>query len=341
MSSSRALLRAVLATTLLAAAAVSADWGLTRLIARSPSLDAARIMRLASGAGRDDIPVLGASKVAADYLPDRLGPRFHAYGFASASQDVSNLLLDMALDHPSTQPVIIDFLQFALTDSGDDRNFLPLTGRADVRAVLKRSGKWRWYYGIPGLRYFGAWDTYVAGLVTDLHSETVRMVQGHAYNLRVAPRSEAAFQAAVAKRLRTRLEWHADAQQVRDLDALVARAGARKIVLVLSPLHRTFWANATGEAAYRRVLDSLQRRHRNLVVLDFTRAPYPDSLFADTAHLTPEGAERFSAELRTALVRAKVLPEPAGRRGPRSGGMGDPGEWRALVQRTSGGRDRD
>lgn len=308
MSSSRAVGRAVLGLALLATLAVSADRALTALIARSPSLDAAKIMRLASGAGREDIPVIGASKVVADYLPDVLGPRFYAYGFASASQDVNNLLLGMALDHPSAQPVVIDFLQFALTDIGDERNFLPLTDRADVRAVMQRAGKWRWYYRVPGLRYFGAWDTYAAGLITDIHSETVRMVRGHAYNLRAGPRSEAEFQAAVARRLRTSLEWRADAGQVRALDALLARAGSRPVVLVLSPLHRTFWANATGETAFRDVLDNLRQRHANLTVLDFTRAPYPDSLFADTAHLTPEGAQRFSAELRAALEQSGVMP---------------------------------
>ena len=307
MSSSRSLLFMLAAALAFGGAALGADYLLARGIAHSEALEAGRLARLAEGRDPEEIPIFGASKAEANYMPEALGPRFYNYGLASASQDVANYLIALELQKPSRQPIIIDLSQGAFENVGDPRNYLLLARRPGTRKLLERAGVWRWYYAVPGLRVYGSWDWYVKGLLTDRIALTKRVVRGYVHHLDEAPWRADQFASDVEKRLQNPLHWSIDLRQAKDLIGLAHRAPERQFVIVLSPLHRSFLAHATGEAEFRRQLTAMAKAVPNLRTIDMTRVEYPDPYFLNTGHLNQTGARAFSVDLRRELLRLEVI----------------------------------
>ena len=306
MNSSRIFWSLALAALGLTAIALSADYALTRAISHSESLATGRLARLDDPRKPNEIPIFGASKAEANYVPSVLGPQFYNYGLGSASPDVINMLLATALRHESNQPVVIDLGQWAFHDVGDPRNYLLLADRPETRNMMRRAGVWKWYFAIPGLRYFGSWDWYVKGLLTDRIALTKRMDRGFIVNLDEAPWSADVFARDVKKRLQTPMQWGLDPRQRRKLVELVGTAPQRQFVLVLSPLHRSCLARASGEKKFRDVLRRMEESAPNLRIIDMSRSNYPDRYFLNTTHMNQRGARAFSADLRRELVRLKI-----------------------------------
>lgn len=307
MISSRTLLVSLACMLALAGTAVLADGLLARSIARSEALEAGRLARLAEGRDPHEIPIFGASKAEANYMPKVLGPRFYNYGLASASQDVTNYLIGLELQKPSREPIIVDLAQGAFADVGDPRNYLLLGRRAETRELLERVDVWRWYYAVPGLRFYGSWDWYIKGLLTDRFALTKRVERGYVHHLDQAPWNAEQFARDVEKRLQNPLRWKIDRRQARDLLSLTGRAPDRDFIIVLSPLHRSFLIHARGEAGFRRQLAAITAAAPNLQVIDLTRKAYPDPYYLNTGHLNERGAEAFSTDLRRALIRLNVI----------------------------------
>lgn len=307
MNSSRLFWSLALATLGLMAITWSADYALTNAISHSESLATGRLARLDDPRKSDEIPIFGASKAEANYVPSVLGPQFYNYGLGSASPDVTNMLLATALRHESKQPVVIDLGHWEFFDVGDPRNYLLLTERPETRIMMRRAGIWKWYYAIPGLRYFGSWDWYVKGLLTDRIALTKRMDRGFIVNLDEAPWSADVFARDVKKRLQTPMQWGLDPRQRRKLMELVGSAPQRQFVLVLSPLHHSCFARASGEKKFRDVLRGMEASASNLRIIDMSRSNYPDRYFLNTTHMNQRGARAFSADLRRELVRLKII----------------------------------
>ena len=307
MSSSKIFWSLALATLGLTAIAWSADYALTRAISHSESLATGRLSRLDDPRKPDEIPIFGAYKAEANYVPSVLGPQFYNYGLGSASPDVTNMLLATALRHESNKPVVIDLGQWAFLDVGDSRNYLLLADRPETRIMMRRAGIWKWYYAIPGLRYFGSWDWYVKGLLTDRIALSKRMDRGFIVNLDEAPWSADVFARDVKRRLQTPLQWGLDPRQRRKLVEIVGTAPQRQFVLVLSPLHRSCFARASGEKKFRDVLRRMEESAPNLRIIDMSRSNYPDRYFLNTTHMNQRGARAFSADLRRELIRLKII----------------------------------
>lgn len=306
MSSFRRFSPWLAAVLLLAAAALGCDLLLTRAIGRSESLDAGRLLRLAAGADREEIAIFGPSTAGADYIPQILGRRFYNYGLDAAGPDVVNVLLALELRTGSRQPIVIDFPRIGFHEIGDPRNYIPLGGRPEIRRLMRANGQWKWYYAVPGLRYFGAWDWYVKGLLTDRIALTKRVRRGHTERLDDPPWEAGAFARNVERRLATPTPWLIDPRQERELIARMHSAPDRLFILVLAPVHASFEAHATGEAEYRAELARLAASTPNVRIIDMTHPHYPDQYFRDTAHLNDTGARAFSAELRQKLAALGV-----------------------------------
>ena len=308
MSNSRLAGSILLAALCLMALAWAADAALTRAVSDNESLVAGRLPRLDDPRHvAEDIPIFGASKAGSNYVPAVLGPRFYNYGMEAVSPDLTNMLMTTMLRHPSHQPVVIDLGQWMLQGVGDPRNYLPLTNRPEVRAAMDRAGVWRWYHGVPGLRYFGAWDWYVKGLLSDRLALTRRIDRGYEIDLGEVPWSADVFGRDVARRREITLTWDLDPRQRVRLMELIASAPQRQFVLVLSPLHHSCLDKTSGEAAFREVLRQMKLAAPNLRIIDMTRRDYPDTYFLNTVHLNQRGARVFSAQLHAELVRLKVL----------------------------------
>ena len=308
MNSSRLWIGWSAAVLALGGAALAGDAATTRAVSHSEAIEAGRLMRLAADRHPREIPIFGASKAEANYMPEALGPNFYNYGLASASPDVVNWLLAMELQTPNRAPIIIDLVQWPFDDIGDPRNYLPLADRADTRAMLARAGVWRPHYAIPGLRYFGSWDWYAKGFLTDRIAITKRIVRGYVHHLDQPPWDAETFGRDVDRRLAAPpLRFGLHPRQTARLLALMRGAPERRFVIVLSPLHRAFLARISGEADLRDGLVALQAAAPNLSVIDMTRATYPDRYWLNTGHLNETGARAFSGDLRAALINREII----------------------------------
>lgn len=310
MSSSKWLFGTALAALFLALVAFGADVLLTNAIQHSQSLAAGRIARLRDSRDPNEIPIFGSSKAEADYVPSVLGEGFYNYGLASTGLNVTNWLLETELRRPSRQPIVIDLVQWTVVEFGDVRNYLPISQHKDVRDFLKRAGLGRWYYAVPGLRYFNSWDWYVKGLITDRIVLTKRYDRGFNDNLDEAPWSRADFQQKVAARLALNYGLGIDPLEKRRLLSLVRSAPDRQFVVALAPLHKSFFAHNDGGIALREDLREMRRGLPNLHIIDMTHADFPDRYFLDTAHLNQRGARVYSMKLRDELRRLGIVDNP-------------------------------
>jgi hypothetical protein len=206
----------------------------------------------------------------------------------------------------SRQPILIDLHQGAFQDIGDKRNFLPVADQLETRRLLERTGNWRWYYGIAGLRYFGSWDWYLKGLLTDWFALTKAVERGYVRAFNALPWDARSFAADVERRRQTPFKWGIHDWQKRRLRELIRQSPDRLIVIVLSPLHSSFLENAIGESEFRKWLEALTADETNVRVLDFTRTDFPDNFFMNTGHLNYQGARAFSLSLREKLVDLSI-----------------------------------
>ena len=313
MSSSRWVFVTAFAALFLTIVAFGADRVLTNAIKRSDALAAGRLARLREPRPPEEIPIFGSSKAEADYVPSVLGQGFYNYGLGATGLNVTNWLLAQELRQPSRQPIIIDLVQWTVVEFGDARNYTAIAQHADVREFLKRAGLWRWYYAVPGLRYFGAWDWYVKGLLTDRIALTKRFDHGFNVNLDEPPWTRADFQEKVATRLALNYNLGIDPAEKIKLLKLMRSTPNRQFVLVLSPLHKSFFVHKNGEAELYEELRQMDHDLANLHVINMTRSDFPDQYFLDTAHLNQRGARVFSTRLREELIRLQIIrntPEP-------------------------------
>lgn len=293
---------AALVVGVLCASALAADALFTRAILHSGSVEAGRVLRLSEGVGDpNEIPIFGASKARANYIPEELGPRFYNYGFYSASPDVSNMLVAFALKRQSTAPIVIDLHQGAFQDIGDVRNYIPAARSEEVAALLRLTNHWRWYYAIPGIRYFGSYDWYLKGVLSDHIQVTHSIARGYTHEYNTIPWNRATFDDDVRRRLAEPFKFGLDVRQRARFLELIRSAPNRKFYIVLSPLHRSFMAHSYNEPAFRMSLNDFVRLP-NVRVFDFTRTTYPDEYFLNTGHLNYRGAVVFSRKLR-ALIK--------------------------------------
>ena len=85
---------------------------------------------------------------------------------------------------------------------------------------------------------------------------------------------------------------------VNYLDSIVELCNINKIELVLvsSPVHKQY-LNNIPLAIMDNYVDLTQKYNINLIVFDYTKEVYPDSLFLNSDHLNENGAEMFTTEL--------------------------------------------
>ncbi|MDB5711457.1 MAG: hypothetical protein JWL96_3527 [Sphingomonas bacterium] len=320
MPNSRTLLVGGLFVAIFAMVALLVDTAFTRSIVHSQSLEPGRLARVVYGEDRDDYPIFGSSQGCANYIPTVLGDHYYNYCVKGASHSVVNMMLKYEIQNGSKSPIVVDMRQGTIAFIGDVRDLIPFARSPDMRSTIERNGVWRWYYDIPGLRYFGSYDWYLKGLLTEAAKRHgMSQLAGSRGGDRgytndfAAPWSASEFRQIAMRRLRFTEKFGLKQQDQAELIALIKSAPQRKFVLVLSPLNWSFLAHVANEAGLNRQI-AQWRALPNVTVVDWTRKRYPDEYFFDTGHLNRRGAGVFSQELRPVLDRAfatKASPQPS------------------------------
>ncbi|MDB5579759.1 MAG: hypothetical protein JWR80_4935 [Bradyrhizobium sp.] len=285
--------------------ALLSDALFTRLILSSESVEAGRVGRIINGTGgADEIPIFGASKAEADYVPDVLGPGYYNYGFSAASPEVVNTLLTYELKVGHAKTIVIELFPGKFADIGDVRNYIPYARLPEIAQLIRSQDKWQWYYAVPGLRYFGSYDWYLKGILSDHLRATHEIRRGYSVEFNAIAWRRDLFEQDIQRRVaQPPLQFGILPDQARRFLELINSAPDRKFIIVISPLHKSYLHDAVGEPAFRQQL-AVFARLPNVRIIDFMHAPYPDEYFRDTGHLNYRGAQIFSAELKAAIANA-------------------------------------
>jgi hypothetical protein len=269
-----------------------ADYAFTRwAIYENPAGNAGRVHHLMHEMD-DEIPIFGSSKVYYDYVPAEMGINAYNYGLDGASYEVTDTFLEIELAKHKTTPIILDLKTEAEHDIGDPSTYIPFAFDARIRSLLERSDAMVWRYVVPGIRYFGYYDSYLKELIND-RAQVMRRVERGFSHEKYWSFDRARLDDAVRQRLQSRNGYFPDEEQNRRLVERIRRHPERLFFLVYSPVHSscfTNFQNADEFAAFKNRLAALP----NAVVLDYSHSDYPDEWFKDTNHLLYDGAVDFS-----------------------------------------------
>jgi hypothetical protein len=277
------------------------------VVYRTYNSDAGRIRRLIEHRGAE-IPIFGASKARASFIPSLMGVAAYNYGMDASSYDVTDMLIEMELKTGGTSPIILDMSYTWFTGIGDETKFIPFADLPPVRGMLKRVGGWEPYYQVPGLRYFGCYDSYAKEWVAERMTLTRHTEQGYTYEKNSVPWARSSFDADVKERLLNPARWRPiESQRIR-FESTLESAENRLFLLIVSPYHRSFYESYQGLDEVHSYLNGLGR-FPNVIVMDHCQTDYPDELFRNTTHLNVDGARRFSAELGDELRKLGINAE--------------------------------
>lgn len=319
MRGSKSIAVGLVLAALVCGIALAGDALVTRLITSSQYTESGRIARVLARGKSDEIPIFGSSQACADYNPAVLGVEYFNYCLKGASQTYVNLMLALEAKNPSKSLVLVNVRQGPYPDQDHRFKFVPFARQnPSIRSTLEETKQWRWYYDVPGIRYFGLYDRYIANLVDiaekgelvpGIGSEDRRFTRGYTsdFTAEIAP---AAFRKMVDARRNIPFEYGLSSEHYRQLISIFRSRPDRPFVVVLAPLHPSFINRYKGLSSFLKQaadLDALP----NVAVLDYTRAQFPDEQFYDSGHLNYLGARIFSTNLskRVAKLREQWIGE--------------------------------
>jgi hypothetical protein len=280
------------------------DYGCTHvLILGAPSTETGKLARLAAADRSTEIPIFGSSAAKVDFDPELLGLDCYNYGMSAASFDVVDVLLGIELSKPSSAPIIMEISNLGYKSFGDVCNFIPYARHPEVRHLLARYASMQWRFWIPGIRYFGYYDTYLKNYLAEHTTSIRKMDRGYTHRvLDAIPWIRSEFDVAVKKRLQEGVWFGLDPAQEQRLLYRLDGTPHRTFFLVCVPLHRSCFVHPRGLQERRRFIEKVATK-KNVVVLDWSRVELPDEYYLDTVHLNERGAAEFSRRLGTEIRR--------------------------------------
>jgi hypothetical protein len=278
-----------------------ADWGFTRaIVLHDENSESGRIQHLLL-LNSNELPVFGTSMVHGLDL----GTNAFNYGLDGTSLAATEVLLDIELAKPKTTPLVVE-LQFQDTGRlGEQGKFIPFATDPRFRQLLKRFHAWEWRYSVPGFRYFGYYDWFIKDYLSE-RAQVTPVTRGFVQNLHVALFDQASFDNLVRERLQKTNGFFPDEELNRRLVGLIAAHPQRLFFLVATPLHASYYAHFQNDDKLK-AFEAELASFPNVVVIDWSRLPYPDQEFVDTQHLRIDATAELSRKLRKKI--AQVLQE--------------------------------
>jgi hypothetical protein len=278
-----------------AAVAGLADVVITRgILLRMPLSDSSRIQHLYLD-NSDDMPIFGTSKAHGNYSPADMGVPAFNYGMDGVSYEVTDVLLQIELAKRRTTPIILE-LQYEDTGSlGNEERYLPFAYDARIRGLLERFHAMSWRYFVPGIRYFGYYDSALQ-LYFNGRLGVQKVTQGFSELGHPPPFDRAKLDEYIRGRLKARNGYFQDENQNSRLTAHITEHPERLFFLVISPYHPSCFQHFQNQDkldAFEKKLQALP----NVALIDWGHKSYPEEYFLDTLHLRRPAAAIFSREL--------------------------------------------
>lgn len=244
--------------------------------------------RLTSDLSDNDIPIFGSSRAEGCFVPDIISENCFNYGMAGTGNYVWRTLLTIELEKNKDTPIIIniDYGSFSYI-IGDISYYLTDINNIHIREMLR--DEYNFIYCIPVIKYWGHFSTYLRYYLNSKASLTRQITKGGSFYLERLPEKYFYMEAnGVKHEYDFKIEERIQINLIKQLSNT-----KRKVFFVIAPYYidaRARTKNIEGWDTLISRLDALE----NVYVLDYTNIKLDEKDYYDIAHLTYDGAVKFS-----------------------------------------------
>jgi len=272
-------------------------WFEQNVIFNSKLSGASKVNRIIKQNYPDEIPIFGSSRAECNYIPDSLGSNFYNYGIGGTKGDVMLFFAKQECLKNKKTPLIITFDINGLSKRiWDIPIYIPNIENKEVAELVGKENKF--IYKIPFLKYFGHYEFYLKYLLMPKLEMTKFINKGsQIFKYSVSPKM---FNEFVIEQGTKNQIFENDSTLEKEFLQLFNTHPERTFVIVVPPYHASCFRNFKNYTEALKFLNFL-KTFPNLKVFDFSKLPLDDSKFADTIHLTFEGAKIFSRALKDSL----------------------------------------
>lgn len=272
-------------------------WFENNVIFTSKLSGASKVNRIIKQTYLDEIPIFGSSRAECNYIPDSLGNNFYNYGIGGTKGDVMLFFAKQECLKNKKTPLIITFDINGLSNRiWDIPIYIPNMGNQQVADLVGKENNF--IYKIPFLKYFGYYEFYLKYAIMPKLEVTKFINKGsQIFKYSVSPKL---FQELATEQAAKNQVFDNDSTLEKGFLQLFKAHPERTFIIVVPPYHNSCFKNFknySDAVSFLNFLKSLP----NLKVFDFSKLSLDDSKFADTIHLTFEGAKIFNAALKDSL----------------------------------------
>lgn len=285
---------------LLTAGGYAFQYVFEKAIILHPGINGAyKVNRIINEFHPDEVAMFGSSRMVEGLIPDLLGPNHFNYGLNGTKDDVVQFFLNEEVKKHKSTPVIINLDLNGLNYStGDISNYLYNLNYQPVKQLIGKQDKL--IYHIPFIKYFGFYQYYLKDLLYSKialtkYTNNGALIEKNSYT----PQQ---FAQVVQQRKNTVSKTNIDTNLFNNLTAIISAHPNRNFFFVIAPYHPAWFYTYKDGPTENKFLNALQA-YKNVKVLNFSKAAFPDSLFFDTEHLNYKGAVMFSKALRDTLSK--------------------------------------
>jgi len=272
-------------------------WFEKHIIFASKLSGASKINRILKENYPDEIPIFGSSRAECNYIPDSLGINFYNYGIGGTKGDVMLFFAKQECMKNKKTPVILTFDINGLSKRiWDINNYIPNMQNEHVEELVGKENKF--IYKIPFIKYFGNYEIYLKYLIMPKLEVTKFINKGS--QIFKYPVSDKLFKELAHEQRTKNQVFENDSILEKNFIILFKQHPDRTFVIVVPPYHPSCFENFKNYGDAKNFLNLL-RTFPNLKVFDFSKLPLDDKKFADTIHLSFEGAIIFNKALRDSL----------------------------------------
>ncbi len=266
-----------------------------QIIFKSHINGASKINRIISLTEKNEIPIFGSSRAQGNFVPSIIDSvNCFNYGIDATQANIWLFFLEQELSKEKNTPIIINFDLGGLNYSdGNIGNYIPNWN--STKNILRNKGEF--YYNIPFIKYYGQYERYFKFYVNEKMNLTKFTDKGGSFEKNILTNSK--FQKLVNKRKNSKSTFSLNKKLLSKFNKLINSTN-RKIILVVSPYHISFFNKFENIETVNRYLSSLNERE-NINVIDLRNFIIDDKLFLNTSHLNYDGAVKFSKKLKELL----------------------------------------
>ena len=246
----------------------------------------------------NEIPMFGSSRAQGSFIPDSIGKGFFNYGMDEAGYNVMLMMLTEECKKQKNSPLIIlNFDMEGLRSAvGDLANYMYNADYAPVRKLLQE--KYKAYYSIPVIKYFGQFEIYAKYYLNDKMNLTKYTNRGASIEKNVLP--EKKFLEMVDDRRKYVTTFSNEPALEKGLFKILKDNPSRHFVFIVSPYHQSYFEKYSNLQEAKQFLVSMEA-FPNVTIFDFSSRVYPDDHFMNTTHINYKGALVFSKDLKDSL----------------------------------------